>query len=140
MSTTIFPIIQPQAEEIVSEPDVYKEVKWDFEKNIPIYQNGSPVIVTGKEAVLVWGWKALNTPRFRYEIYTWDYGCEVESLVGQPFIDELKQSEAARYVKECLLVNRYITGITDVTVSFKEGDINISCTIETVYGEADINV
>ncbi|MDF2984726.1 MAG: phage protein [Eubacterium sp.] len=140
MSTTLFPIIQPQVEETVSELDLYKEIKWDFQNNIPIYQNGSPVIVTGKEAVFVWAWKALNTARFRYEIYTWNYGCEAESLVGQPFTDELKQSEAARYVKECLLVNRYITGISNVTVFFNDGAIKISCTLETVYGEAELNV
>lgn len=140
MSVTLFPIIQPQTNEETAELELYREVKWDFEKNIPVYQNGSPVIVAGKEAVLIWAWKALNTPRFRYEVYTWDYGCEAESLVGQPFTDELKQAEATRYVRECLLTNQYITEISDVTVSFADETVYISCTIETVYGEAEINV
>lgn len=52
MSTTLFPSIQPQIDETPTELELYKEVKWDFEKNIPVYQNGSPVILTGKEAVL----------------------------------------------------------------------------------------
>ena len=99
---SLFPIIQPRIVEAETTFPLYKELKWDFEKNVPVFRNGSPVIVTGKEAVLVWAWKALHTPRFRHEIYTWDYGCEVESLIGQPFTEELKQSEAVRYVKECL--------------------------------------
>lgn len=136
----LFPIIQPQTAEINTELPLYKEVKWDFEKNIPIFKNGSPVIVTGKEAVLVWAWKALHTPRFRHEIYTWDYGCEVESLIGQPFTEELKQSEAVRYVKECLMINPYITDVTNVSVSFADGKLSISCTIETIYGEVTIDV
>jgi len=135
---SLFPSIQPQSVKTGTELKLYKEVKWDFENNIPVFKNGSPVIVTGKEAVLVWAWKALHTPRFRYEIYTWDYGCEVESLIGQPFTDELKQAEAARYVRECLLINPYITGVSDVSVSFGDGTLNISCTIETVYGEVTI--
>jgi hypothetical protein len=137
---SIFPIIQPQSYETQTDLKLYKEVKWDYEKNIPIYVNGSPVIVSGKEAVLVWAWKALDTSRYRHEIYTWDYGCEVESLIGQPFAEELKQSEAARYVKECLITNPYITGVTDITVSFTGEILNIRCTIETIYGEVSINV
>ena len=140
MSTTLFPIIQPQAVEAGTKLELYKEVKWDYENNIPVFKNGSPVIVTGKEAVLVWVWKALHTPRFRYEIYTWDYGSEVESLIGQPFTEELKQSEAARYVKECLLINSYITGISDVSVSFADGSLSISCTVKTIYGDGDVIV
>lgn len=140
MSTTLFPSIQPEIADTPIELELYKEVKWDFEKNIPVYQSGSPVILTGKEAVFVWAWKALTTQRFRYEIYTWDFGSEIESLIGQPFTDELKQSEAARYVQECLLINPYITGVLNVNVTFNDEIIKISCTIETIYGEVDIDV
>lgn len=137
---SLFPIIQPQAIETAMDLPLYKEVKWDFERNAPVFKNGSPVIVTGKEAVLVWAWKALHTPRFRYEIYTWNYGCEIEELIGQPFTEELKRSEAARYVRECLLINPYITDVSDVKVSFANDTLSISCTIETIYGEVEIDV
>lgn len=140
MSATLFPIIQPQSYDIDTELKLYKEVKWDFEKNTPVYKNGSPVIVSGKEAVLVWAWKVLNTPRFRYEIYTWDYGCEAESLIGQPFSEERKKSDASSYVKECLLTNHYITDVTEVVTGFRDGELSIECTIETIYGEVKINV
>lgn len=135
----IFPIIQPQVVENL-ELSLYKEVKWDFKNNVPVFKNGSPDIVTGKEAVLVWAWKALNTPRFRHEIYTWDYGNEVESLIGQPFTEELKQSEAIRYIRECLMTNPYITGVSDIKVSFNEDKLSISCALETVYGEVEVDV
>jgi len=140
MTTTIFPIIQPQILSPNTELKLYKEVKWDFENNIPVFKNGSPVIVTGKEAVLVWAWKALCTPRFRHEIYTWDYGCESEELIGQPFSLELRQAEAARYIRECLLINPYITGVSNIEVSYADGALSFSCKIETVYGEAEISV
>jgi hypothetical protein len=136
----IFPIIQPQTIDTVTDLKLYKEVKWDYEKNTPVFINGYPIIVSGKDAVLVWAWKALQTPRYRYEIYTWDHGCEIESLIGQPYTDELKQSEAARYVKECLLTNPYITGVSDITVIFEQDQLSIRCTLETIYGEARLNV
>lgn len=137
---TLFPIIQPATTETSSVTKLYKEIKWDFEKNVPVFKSGAPVIVTGKDAVLVWAWKALGTMRFRYEIYTWNYGNEAESLIGQPFTDELKQAEAARYVRECLIINPYITDVTDINVSFADGTMSISCSIRTVYGEANISV
>ncbi|MCX7615625.1 MAG: DUF2634 domain-containing protein [Clostridiales bacterium] len=140
MSTELFPSIQPQAVETETELSLFKEIAWDFEKDMPIFKNGSPSIISGKDAVLVWAWKALHTPRCRHEIYTWDYGNETESLIGQPFTDDLKRSEAARYVKECLLVNPYISDVSNITVSFLDGAIKISCTIKTVYGEAELDV
>jgi hypothetical protein len=137
---SIFPMIQPQISDTLVELELYKEIKWDFEKNIPVFVKGAPVIVSGKEAVLVWAWKALQTPRFRHEIYTWDYGSEVESLIGQPYTEELKKAEAARYVKECLLTNPYITGVSDITTSFNGEILNIRCKIDTVYGEERLDV
>lgn len=137
---SIFPIIQPQSVETQTELKLYKEVKWDYKTNTPVFKNGSPVIISGKEAILVWAWKALQTPRFRHEIYTWDHGCEVESLIGQPYSEELKQSEAARYVRECLLGNPYIEDVINITVSFTEDKLKIVGTIETIYGEVNIDV
>ena len=140
MSTTLFPSIQPQTSDSNATLLLFKEVKWDFINNVPVYKSGSPVIVKGKEAILVWAWKALHTPRFRYEIYTWDYGNEVDSLIGQPFTEELKQSEAARYVEECLLVCPYISSVSDVTVTFVDGTLSVQAKLTTVYGEVEVNV
>lgn len=137
---SLFPMIQPEAVHTVQELALYREVAWDFQKNIPIYKNGTPTIIEGKEAVVVWAWKALHTPRFRYEIYSWEYGNETESLVGQNFSEELKRAEAARYVRECLLINPYITDVTNVSVDFAEGLLTITGTLVTIYGEAIMNV
>lgn len=136
----IFPMIQPTLSEIDTDLPLYKEVDWDFENNIPVFKNGSPSIVSGQRAVLIWAWKALHVQRTRYEIYTWDYGNEIESLTGQPFTSDLKRSEAIRYVKETLLVNPYITDVTDIVVNYAGETISITCKISTVYGEVSISV
>lgn len=137
---SLFPIIQPQTSETTTELKLYQEVKWDFENNIPVFVNGAPVVISGKDAVLVWAWKAIHTQRYRYEIYTWDYGCEVDSLIGKPISEELKQSEAERYVRDCLLINPYITAVGDITVTFSDGVLSISAIIETIYGEVKLDV
>ena len=137
---SLFPIIQPRAAAASQNTGLYKEIAWDFAKNMPIYKNGSPVMVTGKDAVLVWAWHALSTPRYEYEIHTWNYGNEIKGLIGKPFTDELKQSEAIRYIKECLMTNPYITEVKDVLVSFDSDRLEISCGIVTIYGEVTLDV
>jgi hypothetical protein len=143
VSVTLFPLIQPEVTgetEDSSDYPMYREVKWDFQNNVPVYKNGNPVIVEGLEAIKVWAWKALHTPRFRYEIYSWDYGNELESLIGQSYSQALKESEAARYVRECLLINPYITDVKNITVNQSGDKISITGTLETIYGEANISV
>ena len=137
----IFPIIQPEAAE--AEPQrlpLCREAAWDFEKGTPVFSGGKPVTVTGAGAVKVWIWKALMTARFRHSVYTWDYGSEVESLIGKPFTPAVKRSEAVRYVREALAVNPYIQAVRQADVAFQNDDLTISCEVETIYGEVRVYV
>ena len=135
----LFPMIQPELELKDASLPMYKEVAWDFEHNIPIYKNGSPKWITGKEAVLVWDWKALHVQKYIYPIYSWNYGCQLESLIGQTVSEELKQSEAMRYVRQTLTENPYITDVKEVSVSFTNDVLSISCVLNTRYGEVKVN-
>ena len=139
--TDLFPIIQPEAgPSVQAKLPLCREVAWDFARGIPIYAGGRPVEVTGVEAVKVWIWKALKTARFHHDIYTWDYGCEAESLIGKAFTAQVKESEAARYVREALAPNPYITDVRQVDVSFQGTKLTISCQVSTIYGEAEVAV
>lgn len=136
--TSIFPMIQPPvAADAGADLPLCKEVAWDFEKNTPIWRRGEPVIVTGKEAVKVWIFKALMTPRFKYEIYTWAYGSEFESLIGQAYTPTLKEAEAPRYLRECILVNPYVRSVTNITVDFSGSRLTVSGNANTIYGEVN---
>lgn len=137
----IFPIVQPEAAESESERlPLCMEVAWDFEEGKPVFSGGKPLVVTGAEAVKVWIWKVLMTARFRHSVYTWDYGNEVESLIGRPFTPAVKQSEAVRYVREALMVNPYIRAVRQADVAFQDDGLTISCEAETVYGEVKVYV
>lgn len=138
---SLFPMTQPQTVimERVELP-LFREVAWDFERDMPIWVNGTPQIVQGKDAVLVWAWNALNTERFRYEAFSWQFGNELDSLTGQNFSDDLKRAEATRYIRECLVVSPYIQDVKDIAVEFENGVLKISGTIVTIYGEVGIYV
>lgn len=138
---SIFPMIQPVARE-EDEGTVLplcKEVGWDFENNVPLFHQGQPMIVTGREAVKVWIWKAIHTIRYRHEIYSWDYGSEFESLIGQAFTQELKEAEAPRFLRECLMVNPYISAVTDITAQFEDSRLTVDARVSTIYGEVYIH-
>lgn len=94
--SSIFPIISPPEDSGGQDRNLplCKEVAWDFENDVPIFRGGEPAVVTEKEALKVWIWRALRTPRFKYEIYTWAYGSEFESLLGQAYNDSVKTAEA----------------------------------------------
>lgn len=136
---SIFPVIDPQVavqNESKALP-LYREVAWDFENDVPRFRGREPIIVEGKEALKVWIWRALRTARYRYEIYTWDYGSEFESLLGQAYTDSVKTAEAPRYLRECLLINPYITAVKSIEVDFASATLTVKGTAVTVYGEVD---
>lgn len=130
----------PTEVESLTELPLYKEVAWDFTNNIPIVEKGEYKIVEGAEAVKTWVFKAMKTERFRYRIYSWDFGNELDSLIGQSFSPNLTKAECVRYVEEALLINPYITGISEVEVEFYEGRLDISMKLETIYGTEEVSV
>lgn len=134
----LFPIIQPTLEAIPMELPLYRETAWDYKEDKPIWKKGSPVIVEGIQAIVVWAWNALHTVRFQHEIYSWNYGNEIEILIGQNYSEDLKRAEAIRYVRESLLINPYITEVKEISVDFKGTILTIDCYLVTIYGEVQL--
>ena len=119
---------------------VYKECAWDFVKDEAIFVDGSPKIVYKNEAIKVWIYKTIKTNRYQHEIYSWDYGCEIESLIGKGFEFGFIKSETKRYVEEALLINPYITKINKIDVEFNKDVLTAYVDLETIYGKLDIYV
>lgn len=117
-----------------------RECRWDFASDLPVFARGEPVLVTGGEAVLVWAWNALQTARGRFEMYTLNYGSDVENLIGTSWSNELKAAEARQYVEDCLLASPYIRAVRDVDIQFAGAALTIACRIETIYGEDTLEV
>ena len=138
---SLFPFISSTDEVKVDNSfPLYKEVAWDFEKDTPIIQNGDFKIVEGNEAVKVWAYKALLTPRYNYSIYSWDYGSELMDLIGKAYTSSLTKEEAKRYIKEALLINPYILEVTVTDTSFNNGVLSADIKLLTIYGESEVIV
>ena len=118
---------------------LFRETDWDFNANCPVWRGGNPVFVTGARAVLVWAWNALHTARFAHDVFSADYGPDFTGLIGQPYTEEVRQSEAIRIVRETLMVNPYITAVTQVSAVFHDSVLMLSCKLTTIYGEVSID-
>ena len=120
---------------------LYREVSWDFKNNIPILENGDFKIVEGNEAIKVWVYKAILTPRYNYSIYSWDYGSELLGLIGKAYTPSLTKEEAKRLIKEALEINPYILEVEIADISFKDSLLSAVVKVKTIYeGEVIVNV
>lgn len=137
----LFPIFEsniPSAE--ASELPLYRDVAMDYDQGVPVFSGGNPVMVSGLEAVKGWAWRALKTERYLWSSFTWDYGCELERLIGQPYREDTRLSEAMRYVQDALTVCPYITAASAEVTGFDGSTLTMTVTITTVYGEATLHV
>ena len=117
---------------------LYREIAWDFKRDVPILENGDFKIVEGNEAIKVWVYKALLVPRYNYSIYSWNYGSELMDLIGKAYTPQLTKSEAKRYIEEALKINPYILDVNVIDTDFKDSILSANVKITTVYGESEV--
>ena len=122
-------------DETIQEEDVYipKEYGIDFDTG---QLTGKKV--EGLEAVKVWAWLALHTPRYRYYVYSWDYGQEYEDMIGKGYTDAYLKMELQRMTEECLTVNPFITGIENFEMSQDGDHVKLSFLLVTTLGDTEV--
>ena len=123
-----------------AELPLYCDVAMDYDAGAPRWESGNPVAVTGLEAVKSWAWRAVATARYRWAVFDWSYGCELQALVGHPYQAETKRSEAVRYVQDALLVSPYIKTVQVTDVRFDGSTLHLDVDMVTVYGKERFHV
>lgn len=85
-----------------------------------------------------------HTQRFRYPIYSWDYGADLEQYVGQTLTDEYLEADLRDEIEEALKVNQYITEIDDYAFERTGSKITVTFSVQTLLGsieeEYDVNL
>jgi len=77
--------------------------------------------------------KIINTERYKYLIYDWNYGIELNDLIGKPI--PYVYAEIERRIKEALLADNRIKEVTDFRFSNNGGDVLCLFTANTIYGK-----
>lgn len=86
-----------------------------------------------KQAII----KILQSERFLYLIYSWNYGIEMNAIVGKSY--QVIASEIKRIIREALLEDRRITDVYDITAEqIDKRTLSVRFTASTVFGEVTI--
>lgn len=132
---SLFPFMRSVEEQDIAAPKIYKEYEFNFETG-----QLTGKILEGKEALKMWIYKTLLTKRYKHIIYSWDYGQDLEEIIGQGYEKGLIRSEVERRIKDCLLINDKITACTHFNIQLINDQLNVDFKVNTIYGEVDINV
>lgn len=81
-------------------------------------------------------YKIINTERYRYVIYDWNYGIELEDLFGMPI--PYVYSELERRVTEALLADDRITEFNEFEFSNVDEEVLMKFTAITTAGIVEI--
>lgn len=92
-------------------------------------------MVDGKDALKQFIVKALKTCRSHFRIYSDDFGCEIESLIGADVTEAFIQSEIPRMVREALMYDDRVNAVTNVTATRQGDAVFIMATVDSIYGE-----
>lgn len=106
--------------------------KIDFEKNKTVGK------FEGIEAVKQAIYKILLTERYKYEIYSWNYGIFINDLLGKP--KSYVKAVLPQRIQDALKPDDRINTVHDF--DFKDIDkttLAVSFTADTVYGQVSVS-
>ena len=86
----------------------------------------------GIEAVMQAIYLILNTERYQYIIYSWDYGVELHDLIGKPM--PYVMAEVPRRIKEALIQDNRITDVIDFEFTTNKNKLHTTFTVVTDAG------
>ncbi|NLY46760.1 MAG: DUF2634 domain-containing protein [Tissierella sp.] len=114
--------------EIVEEPSFTYSI--DFGNN-RIVKN-----IDGLEAMKQAIYLILNTERYKYLIYDWNYGIELTDLLGKD--KAYVYSEFKRRIREALMADERITDVTDFLFeTLNKNTILVRFTVHTIFGDVE---
>lgn len=81
-------------------------------------------------------YKILNTERYQYIIYSWNYGVELVDLFGEPLTYVIPEIE--RRITESLLQDSRIESVDSFSFdTSKKGVVHATFTVHTVFGDIE---
>lgn len=81
-------------------------------------------------------YKILNTERYEYVIYSWNYGIELRDLIGEPV--SYVCAELIDRITEALTQDDRIDSVDNFDFTFPQKNvISATFTVHTIYGDID---
>ena len=113
-----------------------KTVQFDFEKHEFILSpTGRQKTGTSSDAWGEWCVKTLCSERYKYLIYSDNYGEEIDTLLGKSYPRKVVESEIRRMVKDCLMVDKRTASVDNFQFTWIDDGIMFSCDVKNTIGE-----
>lgn len=77
----------------------------------------------------------LNTERYQYPVYSWNYGVELADLYGKPV--DYVTSELPRRITEALTQDDRITSVDGFSFDIQGRVIDVFFTVHTIFGDVE---
>lgn len=112
------------------------EIERQPSKNYKMYIESNTI--TGfcdeKEAMIQAIYKILNTERYDYIIYSWNYGIELKDLIGEPL--SYVCPELQDRITEALMQDDRILEVSDFNFSFPlKSIVSVTFSAKTIFGD-----
>lgn len=116
---------------------LFTEWAVDWDEGRFALRDGRFYTVTGTEALKIWTARALRleSERFRYTAWSWDYGNELGTLLGSCADGGVLESLLRRHIRETLLVSPYIQAVDGFSFSREGSRMEVRFTVHSVYEE-----
>lgn len=92
--------------------------------------------IDGLDALKQAIYKILNTERFDYIIYSWNYGIEIKELIGEHMSFVIPEIE--RVIKEALMQDDRIEDVTDFKFTTNKNNVTVNFKVTSKEGVASI--
>lgn len=113
--------------------DVTLETQPSYTYNLDIESNRIRGTTDDQDAMRQAIYLILNTERYQYPIYSWNYGVELTPLIGKPAA--LVLPEIQRCITEALLQDDRITGVSNFNFETHGKSVHCSFRVATIFGE-----
>ncbi|WP_291563731.1 MULTISPECIES: DUF2634 domain-containing protein [unclassified Clostridium] len=117
----------------IIENDLEVEEVIEPTKTYRIKDNRIVGFTDGKEALKQSIQLILNTERYEYLIYSWNYGSELNGLIGQQ--KDIAESEFRRRIREALSQDDRINNVDNFIFRYDKDGVEVSFTVFSIYGE-----
>ena len=114
------------------------EVQEESSKDYKLYINENIVngVVDGLEAMKQVIYKILNTERYEYIIYSWNYGIELHDLYGEPI--SYVCSELQRRITEALIQDDRVETVDSFLFETEEKrKLHVTFVVHTIFGDVE---
>lgn len=90
--------------------------------------------IDGMDAIKQFIHKAIQTIRFAYPIYSNDYGCEVQLMLGKAYSQGFIQVEMIRMITEALVYDERINRVYEFEIEWVNDEVKASFFVDSTLG------